>query len=154
MGSTHSIHTYMLSHFEFLFHPFSCSSSFFPFEAAVLKWERNCLVQTNVSNKRHHQEATGHSSLFFFAFSNPKNSFIFQFSHHASGQGNSKTCVASAFQLCSISSAILFASIDAPSKPRFVNPTAYSPFSPFHPFGNGFRGNPSFSLNMSLPCSQ
>lgn len=42
-------------------------------------------------------------------------------------------CLASAFQHRSMSSAILFASIDAPSKPRFVNPTAYSPHSPFQP---------------------
>ena len=62
--------------------------------------------------------------------------------------------VLAAFKQCSISSAILFASMDAPRRPRLVKPTAYSPFFPFHPFGKSFRGNPSFSQNISLSCSQ
>lgn len=46
-----------------------------------------------------------------------------------------------------MSSAILAASMDVPSNPRFENPTAYNPHSPFQPSGNGFVGNPSFSKN-------
>lgn len=59
-------------------------------------------------------------------------------------------CFASYLEHWWMSSAILLASIDAPSNPRFVNPTAYSPHSPFQPLGNGLRGNPSFSENISL----
>jgi hypothetical protein len=43
------------------------------------------------------------------------------------------------------------ASKDAPDRPFLVNPTAYSPALPFHPFGNGFFGIPSLEKN-SFSC--
>ncbi|GER33798.1 spermidine synthase 3 [Striga asiatica] len=32
---------------------------------------------------------------------------------------------------------MFLASMDAPRRPRLVNPTAYNPHCPFHPFGKG-----------------
>ena len=51
------------------------------------------------------------------------------------------------FHRCSMSWAILLASTEVPISPRQVNPTEYRTFSPFHPFGDAFLGNPSFSEN-------
>lgn len=51
-----------------------------------------------------------------------------------------------------MSLAILTASDDVPRSPLLVNPTAYNPFSPFQPFGNGDFGIPSF-VKKSLPYS-
>ncbi|KVH91044.1 hypothetical protein Ccrd_006941 [Cynara cardunculus var. scolymus] len=45
----------------------------------------------------------------------------------------------------------LMASKDAPDRPFFVNPTAYSPDLPFHPSGNGVVGIPS-PENKSFSC--
>uniref|UniRef100_A0A7C8YUE9 Uncharacterized protein n=1 Tax=Opuntia streptacantha TaxID=393608 RepID=A0A7C8YUE9_OPUST len=41
-----------------------------------------------------------------------------------------------------MSSATFIASDDAPERPLLVNPAAYNPALPFHPFGNGAFGNP------------
>lgn len=46
-----------------------------------------------------------------------------------------------------MSSATLMASSDAPDRPLLVNPAAYSPAFPFHPFGNGAFGNPFLEKN-------
>lgn len=48
-----------------------------------------------------------------------------------------------------MSSATLRALMEAPSNPRLVNPTAYSPFVPFQPSGKAILGKPSSSLKKS-----
>ncbi|MFS8019658.1 hypothetical protein Hanom_Chr15g01406281 [Helianthus anomalus] len=41
----------------------------------------------------------------------------------------------------------------APDRPLLVNPTASTPYFPFHPSGNDVVGIPSFE-NKSLSCRQ
>lgn len=58
-------------------------------------------------------------------------------------------CLVSSFQLVAISWATLIASKDAPESPLPVNPTAYNPAFPFHPFGNGFFSIPTSAKSFS-----
>lgn len=89
------------------------------------------------------------SFCFFFSPENGKK-FVYSFRHRRLTRRNGRQMMFSFNSYSLMSSAILLASMDAPSNPRFVNPTAYSPHSPFQPFGNGLLGKPSFSENISL----